>query len=140
MQTHKTIFSTISHTRYLPISMLCSGMLYTHAEYSLLLSSYISCRCDGFLGEGLNNKKVLAVKTHMPNGYFDAVIFLVRNPYRAMVSYQAFELTGGHKRSAKCKEIDSLIVASKLEEFTVCIPIVWTARLSFSFDDAAMQS
>lgn len=95
------------------------SMLYTHAEYRFFPSSPISYRCDGFLGEGLNNKKVLAVKTHKPSGYFDAVIFLIRNPYRAMVSFQAFELTHGHKISANCKEIDSLILASIFEDFAV---------------------
>ena len=35
------------------------------------------------------------------------------------MSFQAYELTKGHKISANCKEVDSLIVDSIFEDFRV---------------------
>ena len=43
------------------------------------------------------------VKTHRPSGDFDAVIMLIRNPYRAMMSYHTWKVTKSHvSRAGGC--------------------------------------
>ena len=59
-------------------------------------------RCTGFLAEGIKGRErneFVAVKTHENNGKWDAAIFLIRNPYKAIVSYYNWMSTGSHTRT-----------------------------------------
>jgi hypothetical protein len=67
-----------------------------------------SLKCTGFLAEGIKGRErneFVAVKTHENNGKWDAAIFLIRNPYKAIVSYYNLMLTGSHTMTTKLREI-----------------------------------
>ena len=77
-------------------------MIYIHTYIPMLLCDLHIRRCTGFLAEGLKGRpsnEMVAIKTHEGNGDWDAAIFLIRNPYKAIVSYFTWMATGSHTKT-----------------------------------------
>lgn len=57
---------------------ICTGSVYCHADF----------RSNGFTGEGMHSGSTLVVKTHeyMYSSHYVAAVFLIRNPYRAIIA------------------------------------------------------